>query len=295
MLFVDGVGIGENDSSKNIFFQNNLTFLKGNFESIPHLNNQFVAGKSKYIFPVDACLGVEGLPQSGTGQTSIFTGINAPKFIGKHFGPYPYSTLLPEIEEKNIFKSLIKKKKKVAFANAYPKIFFDYINSGKKRLSVTSKSCIYSDVKLKNATDLRRGKALSAEIDNFRWVEKLNYNLPVIKPITAAKRLLRLSQENDFTLFEYFYTDHFGHGRYPEIKEHTLKVFDSFMNIMLNNIPQNTTLYFCSDHGNIEDLSVKSHTRNPSLSISVGKGAKFLKESIKDLTHIKPAIMELLM
>ena len=67
------------------------------------------------------------------------------------------------------------------------------------------------------------------------------------------------------------------------------------MNIMLNNIPQNTTLYFCSDHGNIEDLSVKSHTRNPSLSISVGKGAKFLKESIKDLTHIKPAIMELLM
>ena len=92
---------------KDVFFQNNLTFLKGNFESIPHLSNQFVAGKSKYIFPVDACLGVEGLPQSGTGQTSIFTGINAPKFIGKHFGPYPYSTLLPEIEEKNIFKSLI--------------------------------------------------------------------------------------------------------------------------------------------------------------------------------------------
>ncbi len=50
------------------------------------------------------CLGVEGLPQSGTGQTSIFCGVNASKIVGKHFGPYPYSTLIPIIKEKNIFK-----------------------------------------------------------------------------------------------------------------------------------------------------------------------------------------------
>lgn len=295
MLFVDGVGIGENDPSKNIFFQNEFTFIKNNFSSIPHLENQFIEQKDKYIFPVDACLGMEGLPQSGTGQTSIFTGINAPQFIGKHFGPYPYSTLVPEIKEKNILKSLKQKGKSVVFANAYPKIFFDYINSGKKRLSVTSLSCLLSDIKLKNPTDLRRGKALSAEIDNYRWVEKLNYQIPVIKPETAAKRLLKLSSENDFTLFEYFYTDHFGHGRYPEIKDHTLKTFNSFLNFLFKNIPSNTTLYFCSDHGNIEDLSTKSHTRNPSLSISIGAHSKFLRDNIKDLTHIKPAIMELLM
>ncbi len=294
MLFVDGVGIGENDPSKNIFFQNDFTFLKNNFDAVPHLENQFLESKNKFLFPVDACLGMEGLPQSGTGQTSIFSGINAPKFVGKHFGPYPYSTLLPEIKEKNIFQTLKSKGKSVVFANAYPKIFFDYINSGKKRLSVTSLSCLMSDVKLKNATDLRRGNALSAEVDNFRWVEKLNYSMPVIKPETAAKRLFRLSESHDFTLFEYFYTDHFGHGRYPEIKTYTLRIFDKFINYLFANVPDNTTLYFCSDHGNIEDISIKSHTRNPSLSIAIGKNAKYLRENIKDLTEIKPAIMDLL-
>ena len=53
------------------------------------------------------------------------------------------------------------------------------------------------------------------------------------------------------------------------------------------------TLVVCSDHGNFEDLSIKMHTLNPSLCITVGENAGQLSERIKNLSDIKPAIMEM--
>ena len=100
MIFVDGVGIGNEDYQFNPFFKYQFKFLKNIFGEIPSLTNQFLQNGSYYLFPTDARLGVEGLPQSGTGQTSIFCGVNAPKIVGKHFGPYPYSTLIPIINRK---------------------------------------------------------------------------------------------------------------------------------------------------------------------------------------------------
>ena len=234
------------------------------------------------------------LPQSGTGQTSIFCGINAPKILGKHFGPYPHTTLIPKIKKLNIFKTLLDKDKNVVFANAYPQVFFDYINSGKKRLSVTSLSCILSNVKLKNEQDLRDGNALSAEIDNSRWVTKLNYDLPIIKPELAAQRLFKLALENDFTLFEYFYTDHIGHFRIKDVADEILKTLDEFLYYILSNLPDELTLLICSDHGNIEDMSIKMHTRNPALTISAGLHAYQLAKKIENISQIKDSLLDII-
>ncbi len=293
MIFLDGVGIGEPSSEKNVFFNRRFKFIENIFGAKPSLQNEFMTAEDKYLFPVDACMGVDGLPQSGTGQTSIFCGINASRKIGQHFGPYPYSTLVPIIKEQNIFKEFLNRKYEVSFVNAYPKIFFDYINSGRKRLSVTSLSCLLTGVKLKTPTDLRRGKALSAEIDNARWKSKLGYTIPLIKPETAAKRLFKIASQNQFTLFEYFLTDHIGHGRINDIEEYTLNVLDDFLLYILVNLPQNLTLIICSDHGNIEDRSFRGHTRNPALTITAGKNAEELFKKIKYLYDIKPAILEM--
>ena len=293
VIFLDGVGIGKSDPSINPFFKYGFKSFTQVFDSIPHLENQKISKDGKFLFPSDPLMGVPDLPLSGTGQTSIFCGLNASRILGKHFGPFPHSMLVPIIREQNIFKCFKKKKKKVTFANAYPKIFFDYIESGKKRLSVTSLSCQLSDVKLKTPTDLRSGNALSADIDNEFWVKKLNYNLPLIKPETAARRLLKLASNSHFTLFEYFLTDHLGHGRNIENLEDRLHVLDNFLLYLLENLPDNYTLLICSDHGNIEDLSRKTHTLNPSLTISAGKYAARLKDRITNLSHIKDAILEL--
>ncbi len=293
MIFIDGVGIGKADKINNPFFRYNFKTFTGVFGAIPHLGEQYLESKNTFVFPVDPLLGVEGIPQSGTGQTSIFCGINAPKLIGKHFGPYPYSTLVPAIKEKNIFREFLRRKKKTAFVNAYPQVFFDYVNSGRTRLSVTTLSCLLSGVRLNRIADLHKGNALSAEIDNERLVNRLDYKLPIIQPLTAAKRLLRIAEENHFTLFEIFHTDHLGHGRNIDMLEYFSRVLDEFLYSVILNIPKSVTLFVCSDHGNYEDLSIKMHTMNPAFALSAGKNAKFLFQKIKSLVDIKKAVMEL--
>jgi hypothetical protein len=239
-------------------------------------------------------MGIEGFPQSGTGQTSIFCGINAPVFVGKHFGPYPYSTLIPVIKEKNIFIEFIRRNKTVFFMNAYPKVFFDYINSGKSRLSVTSLSSSLSELKFNSVSDIRQGRAITAEITNERWNSKLGYKLPILKPSVAAKRLLRAASRNDLVVYEYFLTDHLGHGRYEGNLEKTLNILDEFLlTIFTEADPNKYTILLCSDHGNFEDLSIKTHTLNPALTISYGKNASYLFQRIKDLSDIKDSLLEI--
>jgi len=293
LIFIDGVGIGESNPESNPFFKYGFNTFTDLFGSLPHLDNLSLAKEGRYLFPSDPLMGVPDLPLSGTGQTSIFCGINASRILGKHFGPFPHSSLVPIIREQNIFKAFKNRKMKVVFANAYPKVFFDYIESGKKRLSVTSLSCQLSKVPLKNATDLRNGNALSAEIDNDGWVNKLGYTLPIIKPETAAKRLLKISEEHHFTLFEHFHTDHLGHGRNKENLKERLDVLDKFLHYIISNLPEELTLLICSDHGNLENTSIKTHTLNPALTISAGKNAEKLKNRITNLAHIKDAILEL--
>jgi 2,3-bisphosphoglycerate-independent phosphoglycerate mutase len=292
MIFIDGIGIGKIDYSSNPFFKYGFKTFEKFFGGIPSLHNSQLQGNNCFLFPVDACLGIEGLPQSGTGQTSIFCGVNAPKIIGQHFGPYPYSTLIPVLKEKNIFKYFLDKNQKVSFANAYPKIFFDYINSGKKRLSATSLMCQLNGMRLNKVTDVRRGKALTAEITNERWNKKLGYALPIISPETAARRLLRIASRNSFTLYEYFLTDHIGHGRYEDEFEQIINNLDKFLYKVLYEFNyKKFTLIICSDHGNLEDLSVKTHTLNPALMIAAGKNAEKIFHHVNDLTQIKDSII----
>lgn len=293
MVFIDGVGIGKKDYQFNPFFKNGFKTFEKIFGDIPHLDNPRLSKNGSYIFPVDANLGVEGLPQSGTGQVSIFCGFNAPKFIGKHFGPFPYSTTIPVLAEQNIFKAFKDSNRSSYFANAYPQIFFDYLNSGKSRLSATSLSCKLSGIKLNDVNDLIKGDALTAEITNERWNKKLKYNLDLITPENAAERLINIASRNDFTLYEFFLTDHLGHGRIAEEFEKIYSNLDDFLHsLIVRTKDSDLSLIVCSDHGNFEDLSVKTHTTNPALTISAGRHAEKFANEIFDLTNIKPTIIK---
>lgn len=292
MIFIDGVGIGKEDYQVNPFFKYGFKTFTEIFGAVPSIKNSILKKNNFFLFPSDARLGMDGLPQSGTGQTSIFCGVNAAEIIGKHFGPYPYSTLIPIIKEKNIFKHFLMENEKAFFANAYPKVFFDYLKSGKSRLSVTSLCCKLNEMKLNTITDVRNGNALTAEITNERWNIKLGYHLPAIKPKAAAKRLLKIAKKNSFTVYEYFLTDHIGHGRYDGDVQKTLNVLDEFLLTILRELNDDMTLIICSDHGNVEDLSIKTHTLNSSLTITAGKFSEELFNSIKSISEIKPAIIK---
>jgi len=292
MVFLDGVGIGDKDYEFNPFFKFGFKTFQNIFGDIPTKKNLRLTEGSKYLFPTDANLGVEGLPQSGTGQASLFCGFNAPKFVGKHFGPYPFSTTTPILKKDSILVYYKEKYNSSYFANAYPKVFFDYVNSGRSRLSVTTLTCRLAGIKLNKVTDLRRASALTAEITNERWNTRLGYKLKVIQPKTAARRLLHIAAKYKFTLYEYYLTDHLGHLRIANEFEKLFAEVDEFLFTLLTEIDsEKMTIIICSDHGNLEDLSIKTHTRNPALTITAGKSAKEISESVKDISQLKDAII----
>ena len=52
-------------------------------------------------------------------------------------------------------------------------------------------------------------------------------------------------------------------------------------------------LVLCSDHGNIEDLSTHTHTRNPVPLVALGPGADEVLQAAEDIADVTPAILRL--
>ena len=68
----------------------------------------------------DACLGVPGRPQSATGQTTLLTGENAARALGRHLLGFPNLALREILTRRSLFRTLATQGRRTAFANAYP-------------------------------------------------------------------------------------------------------------------------------------------------------------------------------
>jgi 2,3-bisphosphoglycerate-independent phosphoglycerate mutase len=301
MLFVDGVGIGRRDASRNPFFRARLPALRSLCGGeLPSARRGRFASKRASVLPLDACLGMPGLPQSGTGQTALFTGLNAARIVGRHFGPYPYSTLRPVIADENIFTRLIRSGFHPAFANAFPDRFFRYMEKHETRLTVTTRSSLAAGLPLRTVADLKTGRGVSADITGEGWGVLGHPEIPVVTPAAAGERLVQMLQEYDFVLFEYWQTDRAGHAQAMEQAVAVMERFDQMLEGILGTVDfRNTLLVLTSDHGNMEDLSVKTHTRNPVPLFLAGRHHAQLARTLAehphpDLTHITPALLGLL-
>lgn len=297
MLFLDGVGIGKADPATNPFFAATLPSLRSLFSGeLPTVEIQLLQSSRATLVPLDANLGVDGLPQSGTGQSALFTGLNAAKLIGKHFGPYPYSTLRPLILEKNIFRQLKDAGRQVYFANAYPQKFFDYFKDRQTRLTVTTLSCGYCEMPLHQVDDLEAGRAISADLTNAGWPRMGYPHVLPIEPSEAGRRLIQLSSENDFLLFEYWSTDKAGHSEDMTVAVKSIELFDAMLGGILDSMDSSQTLVvITSDHGNMEDMSTKVHTRNPVPVILIGHRHAEVAQALlrqPDLTGVTPTLVK---
>jgi len=296
LLFWDVVVYGKNDPESNPMIRARLPNLQALLGGvIPHLGFRCTTSDSATMIPLDANLRVQGLPQSGTGQVSLFTGVNAARLIGRHFGPHPPTTLHSLLESKNIFRQLGERQLSRCFANAFPRQFFEYAQTGTKRLSASTLSCKFADLKLMDAENLGKNEAVSPDITRVRWAELGYPRLPVITPGKAGIHLWKIAQRHSFTLFEYWLTDYAGHARDMAHAVEILERFDGLLGGVLEHFdPKSCTLIITSDHGNIEDLTTKSHTRVPVPCIIAGRRRRQISSKLKNLTHVTPAILSLL-
>ncbi len=294
LLFVDGVGLGEADPSQNPFFAAPMASLRALFSDIPTRSNGSYSGDQAILVPTDATLGVIGLPQSGTGQTTIFTGINAPAAIGMHSGPYPNAALREIIAGGNLFHHLRGMGLKVEHGNAYPPIFFERLARNKARRSAIMQAALTAGVRLRDIHDLRAGEAVSAmSLSNGIWIEH-GADVPLVSARQSGRNLMRLAQQNDFTAFEYFLTDAAGHRNDHNWILEVLTELDEFWGGLLDELdPRETLLLITSDHGNIEDWTIKGHTLNPVPTILVGHRRDEIAEQIHSLADITPAVLKI--
>jgi 2,3-bisphosphoglycerate-independent phosphoglycerate mutase len=295
-LFLDGVGLGGNDRKYNPFLVAKMPVLKKFFGGIMPTTGHKTVNTSEMSFkPIDATLGIPGLPQSGTGQSALLTGKNTAKVIGKHFGPHLYSSLKPVVDEYNIFRKLQSCDKKILYANAFPKQYFKYLNSPKYRATAITHAWLSTGNRLHDSTTLQASKSLSADISNERW-RKLGYaDLPIISVQEAGRRLIDLTERNDFVLYEYYFTDHAGHNQSMNEAVEILEKLDGLIDGILQNLDHRSMLFLTtSDHGNLEDLSTKSHTRNPVPFLTVGRYHEELAKKVKNITDVAPAITDIL-
>lgn len=293
LVFIDGIGLGPPGDFNPFSFLSlpGFELLSGGNsfdDESPELNG------AKHIYRhIDAGLGVPGLPQSGTGQASLFTGINCAEAAGRHFGPFPHSSSRPILASYNVFSQVKSLGLDVAFANAFPPIFFKHAHK-RNRWSVTTRSCLESDTRIRNLDDLEKGQAVAADITGQRLVDHLGLKINVSSETEAAVNLADLSSRNAFTAFEYFHTDKAGHARSHEEAEKCLVSLSSFLvQLVAESFNRTLTLVLTSDHGNLENLAIKTHTENPVPFVAFGELAPSFY-GVRSLVDIVPGVIDAL-
>jgi 2,3-bisphosphoglycerate-independent phosphoglycerate mutase len=297
-IFIDGLGLGPEHSS-NPFFSSRTPFFSNLLEGG---SLTIEAAERKYekasLLALDPVMGVEGLPQSATGQTSLFTGTNAQKILGYHLRGFPNRALRNVLAEKGMFLQLKNKSLKGTFANAYRPDFFKNLSDGKKKyFSCSTLITYYAGLQFRNLDDLRNGKAVYKDITH-ESLNEIGLHVPPVSPLEAGKRLMTISRDYDLTLYEHFRTDMDGHkGDYHKADETLIKL-DAFLGSVVENMdPENEMVFLCSDHGNMENLEVRAHTLNPVPALIIGKDhhkLASLLEKKKDISSVLPALLEML-
>ena len=296
---MDGVGIGSDDPVNNPLssaHMPNLMALLGGRRLVKDAVPTKTARAT--LLALDATLGVTGTPQSATGQATLLTGRNVAAEIGYHYGPKPNGVIAQALRSGTIFGTLTRRGKRVAFLNAYPPGYFAAIESGRRLHSAVPMAALSAGLQLMTASDLNAGRALAADFTGQGWHDRLNLlETPTLSLVEAGRRLAQLSSQHDFAFFEYWLTDYAGHGREMNQACALLGTLDLMLGGLLAEWHDAEGLILItSDHGNLEDLSVRGHTLNPVPILAVG--ASSLRDQfvagLVDISDIAPAIQRLL-
>lgn len=295
-LFLDGVGLGADNPEINPFARADMPNLRALLGGNPLTASAApFEGERATLLALDASLGVEGLPQSATGQAVLLTGVNIPQEIGQHYGPKPNPEVASYLNNGNtLFSWLRAGGKSAALLNAYPPRYFHGIDSGRRLYSSVPLALTSAGFPLFTKDDLNAGRALSADFTGEGWRRMLGFtDAPVYLPYDAGRKTAELALQYDFAFFEYWASDYAGHKQDMSAACSLLASFDGMLGGLLDAWDDARGLILLtSDHGNLEDLSTRRHTdaKVPGLVIGAKATREKFVEGLPDLTGIAPAI-----
>ena len=316
-IFLDGIGLGENNPETNPLARAKMPNLNALLDGRSLLKESApFDGEHASLIAIDPAVGVDGLPQSATGQAILLTGKNISAELGYHYGPKPNPAVAAYLDE-TIFSQCVKAGKKTALLNAYPPRYFHGIDSGKRLYSSIPLAVTNAGLELFKYEDLVAGRALSADFTGEGWRRMLGFpDAPVMDVHEAGKKLVTLAMEYDFSFFEYWASDYAGHKQQMETAVGLMETFDGVLGgvveamkeergkLALSNVEgtkegvesrkwkEELLVLVTSDHGNMEDVSTRKHTdaHVPALVIGEKSAREEFTRGMIDLTHVAPAI-----
>lgn len=291
LVFVDGVGLAAATAANPLAELPSpcLARLLGG----PLTLEQCQQKEELLLTGIDANLGVDGLPQSATGQAALFTGINAAESLGRHVTGLPGPRVRAIVESDNLFVRVGENGFRSTFANAYSQTYLDSLSTGARRPSVTTCAVSAAGLPLRGLADLERNRAVSWDILRDRFLENVDSEAPVVTALEAGRHLAMIGRHYHLTVYETFITDMAGHGRLGFSVADAVSRLDGLIGGVLEARSRNTTLLVTSDHGNLEESGHRRHTRNSVPLLAVGPLAGRFAD-VTSILGVAPRIMDCL-
>jgi 2,3-bisphosphoglycerate-independent phosphoglycerate mutase len=289
-VFLDGMGLGPADE-RNPLWAYPAPFTR------QLLGGPLVAGTSVQrpgllLKGIDAGLGVPGAPQSATGQTALFTGVNAPALIGEHLSAYPNALLRQTLFEHSVLRRAAERGYRPVFANAFMLTYWQLISQRRLRLSASTLATLAAGIPFRTAEDLNAGQAVYWDITHSTLRQRVGRHIPYRSPAQAGRSLAGLAAAGyDLVLFESFLPDMVGHRRMPHSARWLVRTLDLFLEGALEGLRQADSLVMSSDHGNFEYASSRVHTENPVPLLVAGPAATSFA-GVTDISQVAAAILD---
>ncbi len=292
LVFVDGVGIGSR-GAHNPFEGAPLDVLG------PWTHDETGRMRGAVYGAIDATLGHPGLPQSATGQAIIFTGDDAIALQNGHFSGHPTPRLRKLIAERSMLMRARQGGKRAAFLNAYNVERVHHIErvllglekpSRRHPPSASSLAALAGGGALSTFEDVHNGRAATFDLTG-ETLRALGVDAPNVTLKEAARNVAAGARDVDVSLFEIFTTDMAGHSQDMTWARAEVTKLDRFLRELFLAVSADQLVVVTSDHGNLEDLSTRSHTRSPVPLLAYGKGAEEFVHDAHDLRAIAPRML----
>jgi len=298
-LFLDGVGLGDDDPALNPLSKAQLPRLRELLAGRSLVRQSApLENETTTLVSLDSSMGVEGTPQSATGQASLLTGRNVPSEIGEHYGPKPNAAVRAIVEADNLFTQIVNKSGRATLLNGYPPRYFDSIERGYRLHSVIPHAVVAAGIPLQTVEDMQAGRAFSADFTGQGWAARPDFPpIPVYSTAEAGNQIAITSLDYDLSWFDYWLTDYAGHHRDMDQAVTLLETFDEVLDSLLGTWRIDRDLIvLISDHGNLEDLSKRGHTLNPIPCLLIGplNLRREFTHNLADLTGFVPAVLRIL-
>lgn len=293
LIFVDGIGLGTR-GAHNPFDGAPVQVLAPLAEGSPAPGIAFGA--------LDATLGYPGLPQSATGQATLFSGHDAMARANGHYPAFPSADLAAFLAEVNVFARARDLGLRSGFLNAFDDARAEragrIVRGEEPRtrsfpLSASTISGVARGGVLRRMADVTRGAAATFDLTG-EVVRGFGYPAPLRSPESAARAVLAGARELDLSYFELFLTDKAGHSQDMAFARHEIQRTERFLTELFARISDDELVVVTSDHGNLEDLSTGGHTLAKVPLFAKGPTSSELVQDARDLRDVAPHLLRAL-